>query len=253
MAAMTPSDHARAFSLEGYADLVRAFLAAGYRFVGFDSEPAPKTVIMRHDIDFDLAQAARMADIERQLGVTATYFFLLRTEMYNLFSSSGTDHVRAIIAGGHEAGLHFDARAYADISAPSMRAAVHAEMEAIARWFGVDARYLSFHRPAPALLEDTEGKLTAPYRHAYQSVYSRERMYMSDSQGGWRYGHPLDSDAFKSGAPMQILIHPVWWEGAQSPHATLEGFVAARGERIALETARHCKVYRTGRFSGITD
>ena len=44
-----------------------------------------------------------------------------------------------------------------------------------------------------------------------KDLFSSEINYMSDSKGLWNSGHPLNSDAFKNKLPLQILIHPIWW------------------------------------------
>jgi len=220
--------------------------------VGFENTTAARqTAIIRHDVDFDPAQAARMAALESALGIRSTYFFLLRTEMYNVLSEAGTAALRSILAYGHEIGLHFDARAYDSLSASALREAVHSEMNILRNWFGLELRYLSFHRPAPALLSDSNGAITAPYIHAYQTCYSKDRAYFSDSQGSWRYGHPLEADAFKEGRALQILIHPIWWDGNANPFETLERFVESHADKIGLETAKNCVAYRRGKYANV--
>src|SRR5579884_2125901 len=110
---------AEAFTYAGYRELLRDYAAAGYRFGAFAEAPArfeadaPPVVLMRHDIDFDLSAARRMAELEAEEGVRATYFFLLRTEHYNLLSRDGSSEVLRILELGHHLGLHFDCAACA--------------------------------------------------------------------------------------------------------------------------------------------
>lgn len=246
----------RAFSLDGYAALIRGFLDAGYKFIFFDGAPAqPQTIIMRHDIDFDLAQARALAQREQALGIKSTYFFLVRTELYNIFSKDGSNHIRSIIDMGHDIGVHFDTTAYADQSSDSLRAGVQQEMKMLADWFGIVVKALSFHRPNPAVLADGAGEITKPYLHAYQDIYTKHRVYFSDAQGLWRFGHPFDSDAFKSGAPLQILTHPIWWRKGEAGNSyeTLTAFLDTRSEELARQTALHCKTFRRGKYADIKD
>ena len=42
-------------------------------------------LILRHDIDYSPAAALRMAELEANLGVKATYFILFSSSYYNLF------------------------------------------------------------------------------------------------------------------------------------------------------------------------
>src|SRR5580704_12210113 len=109
---------AEAFTYDGYRELIRDYLTAGYRFGAFRDALAasvsdgPPLVLMRHDIDFDLRKARDMAEVEHQEGVQATYFFLLRTDHYNLFSKAGSAEIERILQMGHHLGLHFDCAAY---------------------------------------------------------------------------------------------------------------------------------------------
>jgi hypothetical protein len=65
-----------AWSLDDYRDLVSAALEGGYRFVGFAEEPTDGVLYLRHDVDLSLDAALRMARVEAELAVTATYFLM---------------------------------------------------------------------------------------------------------------------------------------------------------------------------------
>ena len=47
--------------------------------------------------------------------------------------------------------------------------------------------------------------------NVYGSAVRGDVAYISDSTGRWRYGHPLESEAFHARKPIQLLTHPVWW------------------------------------------
>ena len=79
------------FTYDGYTRLLRQLQGKGYEFASFSqsrelAREGKRFVLMRHDIDFDLEKAAEMARVEQREGVRATYFFMIRTEHYNLFS-----------------------------------------------------------------------------------------------------------------------------------------------------------------------
>jgi hypothetical protein len=50
-------------------------------------------------------------------------------------------------------------------------------------------------------------QLNTVYGHAIRGNMA----YISDSTGIWRYGHPLESEAYKARKPIQLLTHPIWW------------------------------------------
>src|SRR5436190_22148440 len=105
------------FTHSAYADFLQELRRNGYEFKSFlEAESAlaakERFVLMRHDIDFDLQKAAEVALIEERLCVRSTFFFMLRTEHYNLLSRDGTALVRRILDQGHHLGLHFDCASY---------------------------------------------------------------------------------------------------------------------------------------------
>ena len=59
---------------------------------------ARPTLILRHDVDLDLGAALRMADIERQLGVKATYMVMLDSPIYQLEEASARKVIRELVS-----------------------------------------------------------------------------------------------------------------------------------------------------------
>jgi len=97
------------FTLSYYEGFLHR-LSEIYRFITFQEGKANHTLpqlIMRHDIDMDLESALRMSSLETGLGLTATYFFMVRNPLYNVFSSSGSEQVRQILANGHHFGASY--------------------------------------------------------------------------------------------------------------------------------------------------
>jgi hypothetical protein len=66
------------------------------------SEPTARsrTLLLRHDIDSDVARARRMREIERELGVVGSYFFRR--------STWDVDFMRELSAAGCEVGYHYE-------------------------------------------------------------------------------------------------------------------------------------------------
>lgn len=234
------------FSVEGYAALLTALLAEGYDGRDFArAEPASRHLILRHDLDMSIAAALPIAEAERNLGLTATYFVLMRTEMYNPFSRAARQGLDRLAALGHEIGLHFDAAAYDGAAADDEVAAECALLEDLT---GRPVETVSFHRPAPALL-GREGRVGGR-RHAYEPRFFREMGYCSDSRGGWHHGHPLDHPAVKEGRALQLLTHPIWWSGRPaSPTERLDRFLAERLDILDRSLAENCETHLPGRLA----
>lgn len=102
------------FTYGAYRGLLSLLRENGYAVRGYhDYEHANRCVILRHDIDYDMGQAVRLAELEAEEGVRSTYFVLLRTDFYNAASRAGQEALQRIQALGHEIGLHFDEASYA--------------------------------------------------------------------------------------------------------------------------------------------
>lgn len=235
------------FTLAGYETLVRRLLDLGYVCRGYDDAAAARPhLILRHDIDMSLHAAVAMAERESALGVTATYFVLLRTELYNPLSGEGLQAVTRLRDLGHEIGLHLDASLYADGEATAIDDGAARECAILEAATGEPVRVISFHRPAKALLGSSDP--VAGRRHAYQPRYFSEMAYCADSRGAWHHGHPLDHPAVSARQALQLLTHPIWWcrDEAESPDRRTVRFLAERIAVLDSELAANCSVHPTG-------
>lgn len=236
---------ADAFTFAGYRELLQDYLSAGYRFGPFSATPSGAPLaLMRHDIDFDLGAARRMAEIESECGVEATYFYLLRTEHYNVLSAAGSAEIERTLKLGHHLGLHFDCAAYpADFTAAQLAEACAREAGLLGKWFGRAVEIVSYHRPSPIVLTG-DPALSAPLPHTYSAPFMKQMKYCSDSRGRWHYGDPRSTPEFAARAPMHILIHPIWWNEAAWPGSeTMARWLDARIDGLEDSMAANCTIY----------
>ena len=230
-----------AFTPDGYRALLQRFLDAGYSAVDYAEAVADAPhLILRHDVDQSLQSAVRLSEEETALGLSATYFVLLRTEMYNPLSRDGLAALTTLIEGGHRIGLHFDPTLYdGDLDdAAAMECAI------FERALGSDITTVSFHRPAKEFVGS--GGRIAGRINAYAARFVTEIEYCSDSGGRWgKGGAPLERAAFQQRRALQLLTHPIWWDAAaeMSNLAKLHRLVDLRTERLKQELAANCKVY----------
>lgn len=231
------------FTLAGYRSLLGAFLDRGYKVSSFaEAVPAETHLVLRHDLDMSLDAAVPIAEIERDLGLSATYFVLLRSEMYNPGSSAGTTALRHLIDKGHKIGLHFDATLY-PADPDSLDNAAIKECAALEAIVETPVEIVSFHRPAAELLGRAEP--IAGRRHAYEPHFFSEMGYCSDSRGDWHHGHPLAHKAVSAGRALQLLTHPIWWarETRVDVQDNLESFAADRYHLLRQELGRNCEAF----------
>ena len=188
-----------------YKEFLLKFLDKGYEFKLFDElESSYGTLVLRHDIDFDVELAYECAKIENELGIKSTYFFLLRSEFYNLFEIRTFELVRLIKGLGHEISIHFDPTLYEDFNV-----GLSTESSFFNHLFNVNIKIISLHRPNDFFL-----KYNLPISgisHTYQDAFFKDVKYFADSTGIWRFGNPLNSEEFNSKKSIHLLIHPIWW------------------------------------------
>jgi len=238
-------DAARSFTAPGYAAILRRFREMGYVVCNFETaQPDMRHLVLRHDIDMSVQAALPIAAIESDFGLTASYFVLLRSELYNPFSSENIRDLRQIMEMGHEVGLHFDASLYPAEREPLEREASR-ECTILEALLEKPVRTISFHRPARALL-GLPGRIGGR-RHTYEPYFFRDMGYCSDSRGEWTYGHPLDHPAIEKSRALQLLTHPIWWSGNEvvSQVDRLNLLRSSQDQAFAEALAANCEPYRS--------
>jgi hypothetical protein len=231
------------FSEQGYRDLLVQLFAKGYVVRSYETAKTNhKNLILRHDIDMSITAAVRLAKIEREINVKATYFVLLRSEFYNPFSPESLRMLSQLRDYGHELGLHLDASLYCD-DRDALEIAARDECQVLEKLIETPVRTISFHRPARSLI-GLEGTL-AGRNHAYAPTYFSKMGYCSDSRGAWHHDHPLMHPAVNQGEALQLLTHPIWWVGPQgTPEERLNRFLNGRTDLLDFELARQCDVHQ---------
>jgi hypothetical protein len=233
-----------AFQAWDYETLLSALQARGYADVFIaELDPRQRHMFVRHDVDLCPERALEIGRREAVLGVRSTFYFLVSTPLYSTASASTRRILAELLSLGHEIGLHFDVEQYAD-RPESLDAAAEHECAILECCIGRSVRSISFHRPAPALLN--RPGLIAGRRHCYEPAFFSEIGYISDSNGGWHHGHPLNHCAVREGRAIQLLTHPIWWCN-DPPMATAEimdRLFEARRDALQASLAGTVKAYR---------
>ena len=217
------------FSMQSYRNLLTSALDVGYEFISFvkaqnltkeKPDQNSGTCILRHDIDVNVNFALKMAQLEHDLGISSTYFFMFRSPFYNLSSRYSQDCVEKIIDLGHEIALHYDLgydalKGYS--SSRSIRE-INCQIAWMEELFFCDVASVSFHQPSQALLKD--GINISPKLNTYEKNLKSKYAYFSDSNRNIsllrRYknkGNLKDKELLSVRYPedIQLLIHPIWW------------------------------------------
>jgi len=166
-------------------------------------------LFMRHDCERDLNKALKMAQIERQLGISSSYYVRVHSEYYNLLLPHDRNIVRSIAELGHEIGLHYEPKFYADDGLTFMEG-IQQDLTILRYILGPDIplRTMSPHQPTlspPDFVQLEQQGLVDVYAHPD----FKPLKYYSDSGMCWR--EKSLRQAVESEFRCQFLIHPDFW------------------------------------------
>ncbi|MGQ9811728.1 MAG: hypothetical protein ACUVQ7_10380 [bacterium] len=192
------------FSLHHYKEILEIALTSGYKFLGFHQHHAgSRAIYLRHDLDVSPEEALPMAAIEADLGVQSTYFFLVNSSVYNLFSRETFRIIKQLQSMGHWVGLHIDTEL---LEMSSLRTFLEHLYHIFEEPLQL-VRVVSFHRPGTSVL----GAKVDGFISVYEPRFFSEIKYISDSRGIWRFGCPCQKLRVGEYSQLQLLVHPIWW------------------------------------------
>lgn len=204
------------FTYSWYKELLKKIKDSDYGMADFINwREYDKSIILRHDIDMNLASAVEIAKIEQKvLGTSnsATYFILVSTNFYNIFSKESRNYIQEIIKCGGEIGLHFDETQYGIFSEQDLVQQILKEKNILENVVEQEVKVVSMHRPSKKILSNEitlKGMI-----NAYANTYLRDMKYVSDSRRNWRE----DIDNIISSGEYErvcILTHPIWYRESE--------------------------------------
>ena len=204
------------FTVANYCELLH-LARKNYGFASYGSIPwGDRFVLWRHDVDFSLNRALALARVEREQGVTATYFVNPHSEFYNLAEKDQFGIVCKILSWGHQLGLHFDSAFHSVQSEDELNRRVVSEATLLEQMFGVKPVAFSFHNPAAADLS-CEANFYGGLLNCYSRRFKDEVSYCSDSNGYWRFRRLHDVLSAATDRYLQVLTHPGWWQESPMP------------------------------------
>ena len=181
------------------------------------NEKTNKFCVIRHDIEFSLDRAYKLAKIEKELGIISTYTVQLRNNTYNALSEKNIDLVKEIESMGHKIGLHQNPPS---LSLKKIKENICKDIEVLEYYYGFKIDRFAFHRPNlnPEILgwyvevNDLINCNGKDFFHYFKNKRpSRLNVtYLSDSNHEWKFGHPVHID-FNKIKKLQINTHPFSW------------------------------------------
>ena len=207
------------FTLDNYRRLIQLAKEKGFQFILHKDEfvPERKDIIWRHDVEFEPDIALKMAQIEHEEGVVASYFFQLHCPYYNLVDPHYRDVFYAIKDLDHLVGLHFDSAYWGITSEEQLNDFIKLDKDYLVANFGVEVDTFSFHNTTPftqSCLEYEYGGIIIVYSSFFKEHYS----YCGDSLGYWRFDRLEDVLNNDRVLHLQVLTHDAnWSDEALSP------------------------------------
>lgn len=203
-----------------------------YRFIGYaEARSETNFVLWRHDVDFSMHVAKKLALIEAEKGVKATYFIYPHCEFYNLLERDVFDLVKDIQGLGHDIGLHFDSHFYNITNAAQLDAALHREKALLGDFFNTDISVFSFHNNNDFTMSCEDWQYGGMI-NTYASYFKKEVGYCSDSHGIWRFARLYEVLKKFEHQKLQVLTHPEWWqETAMAPRQRIKRCIDGRAAK----------------------
>lgn len=205
-----PSERERDFTLAHYGEIL-ARIQQTHQVLSFrdahrlgrDILGIERFLILRHDVEFSLTSALRLAEEDHAAGVHST-FFLLHTSDYNIFEEEGAAIVRRILELGHDIGLHYDAALFEKMGVDA-EAVARQQIALMERFWNTKVYAMSSHMPMRS------GKtFSLPgVIDTYDPLYLQEIKYLSDSTQVWREG--VVTDLLAHYPHIHLLLHENYW------------------------------------------
>jgi hypothetical protein len=214
-----------------YRNLLRLAMKTWSMISYKDYQKPGRVCIWRHDVDFSIHRAYRMASIEAEEGVQATYFIHIHSKFYNTFEDEISERILKILEFGHFLGVHFDPQYYVG----SLRGRLDAmtelanEQRMLEHYFNTTIHAFSFHIPEIggwiSIDHDTVGGLINSYGKFIKNNFS----YCSDSNGYWRFRRLRNVLEEAADEKLHVLTHPeMWTPESMTPRARVKRCVDGR-------------------------
>jgi len=203
------------FSLSGYRRILLKASAQGYHFQtfsGYLQEPRKKAILLRHDVDYSLEYALRMASLEYELGVRSTYFVRIHSTRYNLFDRFNYRRLKRLLRWGFEIGVHQEVCNFAQNGDDATKL-LSREKLVIESILGENVYGVATHLPRLNNLPMTDEliEMTGFKYRPDDEIFNRDAIFVSDSQNYWKK-YTLD-EVLGVSDKLLANIHPVWWVG----------------------------------------
>jgi len=224
------------FTLKSYTQLLQ-YLREIYKIVPFCEFPTADVqyILLRHDIDYSLPAALKMAQIEKNLGIKSTYFVLLSTKFYNIREERDMHILKEISRLGHEIGLHYYPLQYRQ-AGRNQNKILDSEIRFLEGLLGQKVYSISRHGPWD---RDPFASINK-YINA-NHPFIRGDSFVHDSCRAWTPLQGLVNLLNYHPRRVQLLTHPDNWQDDKIDREQLLERFFHRSEKEVVELKEHTK------------
>lgn len=237
------------FTIKHYQNILQQIIRSEYCTKVFSDEIFHKKVILvRHDIDHDINAAFRMALLEKESDIKATYLVLLRTKNYNIFEASCCKKIRHISDMGHEIGLHFSLGDHPkEQNFFNLSQLIKEDIDYLSSCLGIPIKVFGFHNPN----ENVDFQINVPgYINTYASRYFNDAEYISDSGFDWKGEDPSTRIKKLQKNIVQLLVHPCNFAMAFASDAEkIRNFIKSEARSLAIYNTKQCRSFWNDEFN----
>jgi hypothetical protein len=245
----------KAYSRGSYCHLLELALKKGYAVVGFreDEDVSGRRIYLRHDVHSSFGPAVELAQVNRSLGLRGTFFLLLRSQSYNLFSPWVLNSVRGLYALGQRVAFHYVAPSILPTGDEELTALIVQDFETVRRQLPEAEPVFSWHNPTPELMNRGLTLQVPGLVNAYSTMFMKHIRYFSDSN--MRYSvEEFEKIIAEDGHPaMHLLFHPDHWIPGGASVAEILGATWQYVIRDAELEMRQNRVYQALLPDGMPD
>jgi len=206
------------YSMKQYRDFLESAKLGKFSIHSFEEyadgqiDQEKANLFIRHDVDISLSRTLKMAAIEKELGVSSTYFFRMHAERYTF--EQAIPIIKKLSDEGFEIGLHYETLSIAKGDKDKALEIFEKEIQRLREIAPISV--VAAHGQKGYKNRDiweTVDKAALKISSAYDMKWD---MYLSDA-GGKRLRnkdkkHLLERiHEANPGQIIQILIHPDWW------------------------------------------
>jgi len=247
------------YSLNAYRELMDFALQSGYGFMGFRDERVPRerNIRLRLDVDISLSMAVEMARCNEGLGIQATFFLLLRSQIYNLLSPWSLESAREILQAGQRLALHVPAPRGILPPECELTDLVTTDYQIMRRELPKLEPVFAWHNPTPRLLKRCLTFAIPGMVNCYAEKFVKHAPYHSDSNLRNTFDDLRTIVKKNRSHVMTWLLHPMnWVAGGDDPETVLANtwpFIIRDRELGILENNSYRASFPDGMPAGLLE